>query len=56
HQPRFGTDDFVVFRLGQRLDQFIGRVRARVDELGQLLQEGALVFLVGQARGMWIGH
>jgi hypothetical protein len=27
-----------------------------VDELGQLLQEGALVFLVGQARGMWIGH
>ena len=50
HDTRVGTDHIVVFGLGQGFDQLVGRVRARVDELGHFLQEGALVFFFRMTR------
>jgi len=54
HLAAVVVDDVVVFGLGQRLDQFIGRVGARMDEFGQFLQEAALVFSLGGARRMGV--
>jgi hypothetical protein len=56
HHARFGADDVVVFRVGQGLDQLGLRVRSGMDELGNLLQECALVFLFGSARRVRVGH
>ena len=41
---------------GQGFDQFIRRFRCRMDELSHLLQEASLVFLLGKARRMGVGH
>jgi hypothetical protein len=50
HDARLGVDDVVVFGVGERLDQLIAGVRAGMDELGDLLQERALVlFSCGRA-------
>jgi len=56
HDPRLGANDVVVLGLGQRFDQLFGRVRSGVDELGDFLQEGALVFLFGQSPGVRVRH
>ena len=57
HHARVGPDDVVVFGVGQGLDQLGLRVRTRMDELGDLLQESALVFPLGRySRRVRVGH
>ena len=60
HDPRFGVDDLVVLGLGEGLDQLVFRVRARVDEFREPLQESTLVFMPQAAlrprTGWVVGH
>ena len=56
HQTALGVDDLVVLGLGQGLDQLIGRVGSRVDELREFLQKTPLVFALGVARGVRVRH
>ena len=56
HHARFGADDLVVLGVRECLDQLGPGVGAGMDELRDLLEEGALVFLVGGARRMRVGH
>ncbi|MCY1368042.1 hypothetical protein D9M69_550010 [compost metagenome] len=60
HDPRFGVDDVVVLGVGEGLDQFILGVRPGVDELRELLQETAFVFVpqaaLRPATGGVVGH
>jgi hypothetical protein len=60
HDARLGVDDVVVLGLGQGLDQLVLGVGPGMDELGELLQESALVFMPQAAlrprTGGLVGH
>ena len=58
HGAAVGTDDLVVFGLGQGFDQLGAAVGAGVQELGQFLQKTAFILAHwrGQRRGAGIGH
>ena len=50
HLARICADQLVVLSLDQGVKQLVGRVRSRVDELGNFLQKGAVIFPVGARR------
>jgi hypothetical protein len=56
HHAGVGANDFVVLGLGQGFNELFSGVRSGMNELGHFLQKSALVFLVGQALGVRVGH
>ena len=54
HGAGLGSNDVVVFGLGQGFDQLVGRVRAGVDKFSEFLKKSTLVFFFRGMRGVGV--